>query len=75
MNAGLMSGCKYAPGVKVMEMHFKQHQHYTRALAYGFSAAKGKQVLFVSELPKSDRGKVVRDRLKEDWLGRQKVSA
>jgi acyl-CoA synthetase (AMP-forming)/AMP-acid ligase II len=34
-----------------------------------------KQVLFVSELPKSDRGKVVRDRLKEDWLGRQKVSA
>lgn len=34
-----------------------------------------KQVLFVGELPKSDRGKVVRDRLKEDWLGRQKVSA
>jgi acyl-coenzyme A synthetase/AMP-(fatty) acid ligase len=32
-------------------------------------------VLFVSELPKSDRGKVVRDRLKEDWLGRQKASA
>jgi GT2 family glycosyltransferase len=36
------------PGVKVIEMHFKEHQHYTRALAYGFSLAKGKQVLFVS---------------------------
>jgi acyl-coenzyme A synthetase/AMP-(fatty) acid ligase len=32
-------------------------------------------VLFVTELPKSDRGKVVRDRLREDWLARQKVSA
>ena len=29
-----------------------------------------KQVLFVTELPKSDRGKVVRDRLRED-LGRR----
>jgi len=34
-----------------------------------------KQVLFVGELPKSDRGKVVRDRLREDWLKRQKVEA
>lgn len=35
-------------GVKVTEFHFKEHQHYTRALAYGFSAAKGRHVLFVS---------------------------
>jgi acyl-CoA synthetase (AMP-forming)/AMP-acid ligase II len=34
-----------------------------------------KQVLFVTELPKSDRGKVVRDRLREDWVARQTVSA
>ena len=34
-----------------------------------------KQVLFVTELPKSDRGKVVRDRLREDWIARQTVSA
>ncbi len=34
-----------------------------------------KQVLFVSDLPKSDRGKVVRDRLREDWAARQKATA
>ena len=36
------------PGVKCTDFLFNQHQHYTRALAYGFSAAKGNQVLFVS---------------------------
>jgi hypothetical protein len=35
-------------GPKVTAMLFKQHQHYTRALAYGFSAAQGRHVLFVS---------------------------
>ncbi len=35
-------------GVKVTEFLFKQQQHYTRNLAYGFSAARGKHVLFVS---------------------------
>ena len=35
-------------GVRAVEFLFKEHQHYTRALAYGFSAAKGKQLLFVS---------------------------
>lgn len=30
-----------------------------------------KQVMVVSELPKSDRGKVLRDKLKADWMGRQ----
>jgi len=33
-----------------------------------------KQMFFVSELPKSDRGKVLRDRLREDYA-RMKVSA
>src|SRR5262245_52700481 len=36
------------PGVKCTEFLFTEHQHYTRALAYGFSAAKGNNVLFVS---------------------------
>ena len=33
-----------------------------------------KQVLIVADLPKSDRGKVLRDKLREDWVARQKVS-
>ena len=34
-----------------------------------------KQVLIVAELPKSDRGKVLRDRLREDWTARMKGAA
>jgi acyl-coenzyme A synthetase/AMP-(fatty) acid ligase len=34
-----------------------------------------KQVIIVADLPKSDRGKVLRDKLKEDWSGRMKLSA
>jgi acyl-coenzyme A synthetase/AMP-(fatty) acid ligase len=34
-----------------------------------------KQIFFVADLPKSDRGKVLRDRLREDWTARVKVSA
>jgi acyl-CoA synthetase (AMP-forming)/AMP-acid ligase II len=34
-----------------------------------------KQVLIVAELPKSERGKVLRDRLREDFIARGKVSA
>jgi acyl-coenzyme A synthetase/AMP-(fatty) acid ligase len=34
-----------------------------------------KQVVIVAELPKSDRGKVLRDRLKDDWKERTKLSA
>ncbi len=34
-----------------------------------------KQVLIVPELPKSDRGKVLRDKLREDWIKRNKGSA
>src|SRR4051812_11584773 len=35
-------------GVRSTVLRFKQHQHYTRALAQGFSVAKGRHVLFVS---------------------------
>ncbi len=38
------------------------------------TAKMPKQVLFVSELPKSDRGKVLRERLKEDWVRRSNAS-
>ena len=34
-----------------------------------------KQVLIVPELPKSDRGKVLRDKLRDDWIERNKVPA
>jgi acyl-CoA synthetase (AMP-forming)/AMP-acid ligase II len=34
-----------------------------------------KEVLIVPELPKSDRGKVLRDKLRDDWLARHKVTA
>jgi long-chain acyl-CoA synthetase len=34
-----------------------------------------KQVIIVPELPKSDRGKVLRDKLREDWIERMKISA
>jgi acyl-coenzyme A synthetase/AMP-(fatty) acid ligase len=31
-----------------------------------------KQILIVPDLPKSDRGKVLRDKLRDDWIARQK---
>jgi len=34
-----------------------------------------KQVLIVADLPKSDRGKVLRDKLREDWIARSKLPA
>ncbi len=33
-----------------------------------------KQIFIVPDLPKSDRGKVLRDKLREDWTARAKVS-
>jgi acyl-coenzyme A synthetase/AMP-(fatty) acid ligase len=39
------------------------------------AAKMPKQIFIVAELPKSDRGKVLRDRLREDWTARMKVSA
>ena len=38
-------------------------------------AKKPKQILLVSDLPKSDRGKVLRDKLRDDWIARQKTTA
>ena len=34
-----------------------------------------KQIFIVPDLPKSDRGKVLRDKLREDWVARTKLSA
>jgi acyl-coenzyme A synthetase/AMP-(fatty) acid ligase len=34
-----------------------------------------KQAIIVPELPKSERGKVLRDKLRDDWLARTKVTA
>jgi acyl-CoA synthetase (AMP-forming)/AMP-acid ligase II len=34
-----------------------------------------KQIFIVPDLPKSDRGKVLRDKLREDWVERTKLSA
>ncbi len=34
-----------------------------------------KQAFIVAELPKSDRGKVLRDKLRDDWNGRMKLPA
>lgn len=53
------------PGVTLTEAdvvaHCRQH----------LAAAKlPKQIVIVPELPKSDRGKVLRDKLREDWLRR-----
>ena len=39
------------------------------------AAKTPKQVLFVADLPKSERGKVLRDKLRDDWLARHKISA
>jgi long-chain acyl-CoA synthetase len=39
------------------------------------AAKMPKQVFIVAELPKSDRGKVLRDKLKDDWKERVKLSA
>ena len=37
--------------------------------------AHDKQVLIAAELPESDHGKVLRDKLRGDWIERAKVSA
>jgi acyl-CoA synthetase (AMP-forming)/AMP-acid ligase II len=43
--------------------------------AYLPPAKQPKQVLFVADLPKSDRGKVLRDKLREEWGARSKIPA
>jgi acyl-coenzyme A synthetase/AMP-(fatty) acid ligase len=34
-----------------------------------------KQVIIVADLPKSDRGKILRDKLKDDWNERMRLPA
>ncbi len=54
------------PGVTLTEAAVVDHcqQHLAQAKV-------PKQVMIVTELPKSDRGKVLRDKLKSDWVARQ----
>jgi len=58
------------PGVSLTEASVRQHCE-----AILPPPKMPKQIFIVSELPKSDRGKVLRDRLREDWAARMKVSA
>ena len=44
----LQAGAAAGGAPKVTALHFRQQQHYTRALAQGFSIAQGRHVLFVS---------------------------
>ena len=34
-----------------------------------------KEIFIVPDLPKNDRGKILRDKLREDWAARQKVAS
>src|SRR5262245_27244761 len=54
------------PGISLTEADVIAHAKQLLA-----AAKLPKQVLIIAELPKSDRGKVLRDKLREDWLRRQ----
>jgi acyl-CoA synthetase (AMP-forming)/AMP-acid ligase II len=58
------------PGVELTEASVQCHCE-----AFLPSPKMPKQIFIVPDLPKSDRGKVLRDRLREDWTMRIKVSA
>jgi len=58
-----------APGSGLTEAAVREH-----CAAFLPPAKVPKQVFIVADLPKSDRGKVLRDRLREDWAAR-KVTA
>jgi acyl-coenzyme A synthetase/AMP-(fatty) acid ligase len=62
------------PGLSLTEAQIIEQvlEHCRARLA---PAKVPKQVLIVSELPKSDRGKVLRDKLKDDWNQRMRLSA
>ena len=57
------------PGIGLTEASVSRHCE-----AFLPPAKMPKQIFIVAELPKSDRGKVLRDRLREDWTARMKVS-
>jgi acyl-coenzyme A synthetase/AMP-(fatty) acid ligase len=56
-------------GVDLTEASVRQHCE-----TYLTPPKMPKQIFIVPDLPKSDRGKVLRDRLREDWTARMKVS-
>jgi acyl-coenzyme A synthetase/AMP-(fatty) acid ligase len=56
-------------GVDLTEASVRQHCE-----TYLTPPKMPKQIFIVPDLPKSDRGKVLRDRLREDWAARMKVS-
>jgi acyl-coenzyme A synthetase/AMP-(fatty) acid ligase len=56
-------------GVGLTEASVRQHCE-----TYLTPPKMPKQIFIVPDLPKSDRGKVLRDRLREDWAARMKVS-
>jgi acyl-coenzyme A synthetase/AMP-(fatty) acid ligase len=58
------------PSVALTEASVRQHCE-----AYLPPPKMPKQIFIVSDLPKSDRGKVLRDRLREDWTARMKGTA
>ena len=58
------------PGVSLTEASVRQHCEAFLPLP-----KIPKQIFIVPDLPTSDRGKVLRDRLREDWTARMKVSA
>ena len=47
----------------------------THCRAFLPPAKTPKEILIGPEVPKSDRGKVLRDKLRDDWLARHKVTA
>jgi acyl-coenzyme A synthetase/AMP-(fatty) acid ligase len=55
-------------GVGLTEASVRQHCE-----TYLTPPKMPKQIFIVPDLPKSDRGKVLRDRLREDWTARMKV--
>jgi long-chain acyl-CoA synthetase len=58
------------PGVELTEAAVVEHCRARLA-----APKVPKQVVIVADLPKSDRGKVLRDKLREDWSERMKLSA
>jgi acyl-coenzyme A synthetase/AMP-(fatty) acid ligase len=57
------------PGLDLTEASVSQH-----CKAFLPPPKMPKQIFVVTHLPKSDRGKVLRDRLRQDWIARMKVS-
>ena len=64
------SGSEARPGGSLTEASVRQHCE-----AFLTQPKMPKRIFIVSDLPKSDRGKVLRDRLRAEWIARTEVSA